>query len=218
MDDPHAPLWETIRYDVARYPLPDLVAQALGVDDLAALGCDHVLPLLERGTDQSTPYHRAFYDAFDAVVRPTYEALVHEVVGPRIGEEFCFQTTPTYRVHLERNVAVGEFHRDGDYHHPDGELNYWLPLTRAWGTNSVWIESAVAGEFVPVEAGPGDLVHFDAVHRLHGNVPNTTGTTRVSVDFRCIPMSRYADVGAASVSAGVPLRIGGYYTLGHRPG
>jgi hypothetical protein len=36
---------------------------------------------------------------------------------------------PPSRVHLPNNVAVGAKHRDFDYNHPEGEINFWLPVT-----------------------------------------------------------------------------------------
>jgi hypothetical protein len=116
-------------------------------------------------------------------------------------------------VHLKDNVAVGEFHRDGDYNHPQGERNYWLPLTPAWDTNTVWIESGGPGSYRPANAVPGEFVQFDAVNTVHGNYTNDTGATRVSFDFRCIPLDDYEETEKVTVNAGRRLVIGDYYKV-----
>ena len=87
-------------------------------------------------------------------------------------------------VHLPNNVAVGEFHRDRDYSHGEGETNFWLPVTNAWDSNSVWIEGEEGAEdFTPYEVAVGQLLVFDGVNLAHGNKMNTTGKTRVSFCF-----------------------------------
>jgi hypothetical protein len=120
---------------------------------------------------------------------------------------------PTFRVHLLDNVAVGEFHRDRDYNHQQGECNYWLPLTPAWDTNTVWIEDSSSGSHRPAIAVPGQLVQFDGVNASHGNYPNDTGATRVSFDFRCIALDDYEETAKTTVSARRRLVIGDYFKL-----
>jgi ectoine hydroxylase-related dioxygenase (phytanoyl-CoA dioxygenase family) len=107
---------------------------------------------------------------------------------------------------------VGECHRDADYGHPAGETTFWLPLTPAWLTNSVWLESPPeSGRYVPVTAGPGEVVTFDAVHIRHGNCVNRTGHVRVSFDFRCLPTRTYRPSEERSINAGLRFAPGEYY-------
>jgi hypothetical protein len=44
-------------------------------------------------------------------------------------------------------------------------------------------------------------------------VVNDTGCTRLSLDFRCVQLSKLHATSARSVSHGVPLTVGGYYKL-----
>ncbi len=212
------PPWIIITYDLDKIPLPALVAQIFGEQPLSRLGTHSELPRLTQVLDQSTQFHKTFYRTFESHIEPAYRDLISNIIHPIIGEPFCFQAVPTFRVHLPGNVAVGEFHRDADYHHPVGELNYWLPLTDAWASNTVWIQDD-DDEFLPAEAQPGQIVHFDAVSRQHGNKPNLTGATRVSFDFRCIPMSKYQDSETRSVNAGLAVRIvyPGWHPDSYRP-
>jgi ectoine hydroxylase-related dioxygenase (phytanoyl-CoA dioxygenase family) len=205
-------------YSVARYPLDAFdfvgaVARALGQADLTALS-DPELPLRTRETDQQTAWHRAFYDDFDdydefygrSTLRLLYRALIWGPIAELMDcQPFYFQAVPTFRVHLPGNLAVGEFHRDADYGHPAAEQSFWLPLTPAYDTNSLWI-----GE-TAVQAEPGDIVMFDAVGQLHGNKINTTGKSRVSFDFRCVRLCDYRPTEACTVNTGLRFAPGGYY-------
>lgn len=201
-------------YPSAEFDLPGAVAEVLGVPRLEHLGTGLTFERFTRERDQSTGFHERFYDAFDDI-RALYRRFVDDVVSPIIGEPFCFQRVPTFRVHLPGNVAVGEFHTDGDYNHPVGERNFWVPLTKAWGTNTVWIETSLGrGDCQPIpQLSPGQFLSFDAVRWRHGNAPNDTGATRVSFDFRCIPLSQYSPSDGCSVNTKKRLVIGDYFDV-----
>jgi len=51
----------------------------------------------------------------------------------------------------------------------------------------------------------------DGANLLHGNKTNDTGKTRVSVDFRCLPISKYKDTGDVSVTNKTKMTIGDYW-------
>jgi len=198
-------------YDSSEYNFRKLLCGIFDVDNLEDLGNEENIDILQPGKDQSTGFHRQFYERFDEI-RPGYLKLIGDVIVPRFDEPFCYQVVPTFRVHLPGNVAVGEFHTDEDYNHSPGEINYWVPFTPAFGTNSVFIESSQgSGEFSPIEANYGDIVTFDAVRWQHGNKLNTTGQTRVSFDFRCVPKSAYKPRGLKTVNTGISLKIGDYF-------
>lgn len=194
--------WTTIDYDLDRYPFPRLVTTALGVSDLTRLPADRQRWL--RHTDQGSRWHRAFYAAF-AGFEDVYCRFVSEVIAPAMGESCYYQRTPTFRVQLTDNVAVGEFHTDAQYGHPAGEVTFWLPVTPAWGTNSLVVEGH------PVTASVGQVVRFDAISHRHGNDLNTTGRSRVSFDFRCLPTWRVPPCPNASVNTGWRFTPGEYY-------
>lgn len=212
---PHAvPVTRRVeRYDAARYPFAEAVAALLGVPDLARLH-EAMPPGAGAHGDQDTPAHRVFYAGFDAAVRPLYEEYLVREVLPRAGEDLCVQAVPTFRAHYPGLTAVREYHRDSDYFHQSGVLNYWVPLTRAVATSTVWVETAPgSAAYEPVDLEPGELLCFDAVALSHGNQPNATGATRVSVDFRVIPRRRYRPSGQRSVTNHTRLELGAYFML-----
>jgi hypothetical protein len=205
--------WTLHSYDHRRFRFRQLVSGLLGSMPLEALAPREPLPMLTRESDQHTDYHRLFYASFDDLLLDVYERFIAEVIAPEFNGPFCYQSVPTLRVHLADNVAVGEFHRDRDYNHLQGERNYWLPLTPAWDTNTVWIEDPSSGTCRPANAIPGQMVQFDAVNIRHGNYPNDTGATRVSFDFRCIALDDYVETGRTTVNSGRRLVIGDYFKV-----
>ena len=132
-----------------------------------------------------------------------------------------YQNRPTFRVCLPGNVAVGQKHRDGDYNHPYGEINFWLPLTKVWESNGMFVESEPdKGDFAPLCLDYGQMFRFHGNRCWHYNEVNATGATRVSVDFRVIPGSLWRDPGeqaAGTVKSGLKMAIGSYYADYHRP-
>ena len=175
--------------------------------------------LFERQNDQSTIWHKCFYkmiredDIFDNI----YTDFLSQYIKPRFGEEIVYQKIPTFRVHLPGNISVGEFHKDRHYRDEDWankvqELNYFMPLTKAYGTNTIWAETEEdLGDFQEIRADYGDCVEWSATKLTHGNKQNLTSVTRVSFDFRVIPKSRYVESNHLTINTKIPFGIGGYY-------
>jgi hypothetical protein len=195
-------------YDLERFDFVSAVKDALGADDLQALRHDEIL---SRGTDQHTELHRTFYARFAQMGRLYREFVAEMARRVFTGRPIYYQSVPTFRVQFPDNVAVGEFHRDRDYHHQQGEINFWVPVTPAFGTNTVWIE-AEGFDYLPQRLGPGQVLIFDGVNLLHGNQVNTTGVSRVSFDFRIIAQDAFRPMDALSVSAGKRMIVGDYWS------
>ena len=71
-------------------------------------------------------------------------------------------------------------------------MNFALALTPFFGSNGLFVESEPGrGDFREVNMGVGRIFAFAGVSRRHHNKRNTTDVSRVSLDFRVIPMSRY---------------------------
>jgi hypothetical protein len=207
-----ASLREILSYDLERYPFPASVRELFGGAGLAQLH-EHFPKSGQATGDQDTPAHEVFYRGYERIAG-LYEQFLRDVIGPRYGEDLCVQRVPTFRVHYPGAVAVREYHRDSDYHHDPATINFWLPLTPAFGTNTIWIESAPdSADFAPVELVPGQVLRFDAVRLTHGNQSNDTPATRVSFDFRVLPLRRYRDSGLSTVTSGRRLRLDDYYAL-----
>jgi hypothetical protein len=202
--------YAVLSYPLERYPFPAMITYLLDEVDLAALRGDG-LPLHSRENDQISWWHERFYAAREAW-GPLYRKFVMEFVARQFSEPFYYQAIPTFRVQLPDNLAVGEYHRDSEYGHPAGEVNLWLPLTRADGSNSIYLCEDESGERRrSIRAWPGDVVVFDGVRRRHGNEINCQRYSRVSFDFRCLPVRLYRESEARSVNMGCRFAPGDYY-------
>lgn len=90
-----------------------------------------------------------------------YRRFIHEVIVPQWGVDLLYQAVPVLRVVLPGSVAPCKPHCDADYFHDINEVNYWLPLTKVWGSNTLWAESAPGlGDYAPFELSPGQLIRF----------------------------------------------------------
>ena len=172
--------------------------------------------LFKVGSDSSTIFHKAFYDKYregwDSMVE-TYETFIHIIIAPLFDEDFLYQRFPTARFHLPMNLAVGDFHTDAEFHHPVGEINFIIPLTDSDATACPLIESEPGkNDFESIPLRVGKLVQFNGNQLRHGNLQNRTGLTRVSLDFRVLPISKYnPDMAASSITQKTKFVEGSYY-------
>ena len=136
---------------------------------------------------------KAAHAAFDAA----YVDFVRDVVLPNLADPrgILFQRRPTFRCHLAGGgVPTGRPHCDSEYGHQHGELNFWLPLTRASGSNSLYAESAPGlADFASFELEYGECQRFWGARCLHFTKANETSRTRVSFDFRVVPRSCHVE-------------------------
>jgi hypothetical protein len=174
----------------------------------------------EPGKDSDTTFHKIFYDKMRhgwPEFLELYQRFIGEVIAPIVGapHELIYQKWPSFRVHLPNNVAVGGWHKDGDYHHPPGEINFILALTSMFESNTTITESEPGKmDFHQLELTPGQIVRFDGNQCTHGNLPNKTGVTRVSFDFRVMLPENYDDSHRlTSLSKGNKFLIGHYYEI-----
>lgn len=119
--------------------------------------------------------------------KPTYMDFIQSVIAPFYGGVNSYQIPPSFRFHFS-GKGSSAFHRDRDYGVNPAHLNVWIPLTRVWGSNSIWIESEEGmADFSPVELEYGQILIFDGPNLCHGSIFNDTPSSRVSMDFRFSP-------------------------------
>lgn len=176
------------------------------------------------GNDSNTEFHKKFYDKYregwDKLVN-LYKKFIFEELFPLVKEitgesEFAYQTFPSFRVQLPNNVAVVKYHYDSDneHGHPEGEINFVIPLTKMYDTNTIWAESQpLLGDHKPIEMDIGNYVCWNFNKCSHGNKINTTGETRVSFDLRILPLSKYilGNIDRLSASTYTKFKLGNYY-------
>lgn len=125
-----------------------------------------------------------------------YLSLLKDIVLPYINDPrgICFQRDPTFRCHIAGDpLPTGRVHCDGDYGHSPAEINFWVPFSNTvGGSNSIYCESVPgAGDYSSFDMKYGEMMCFWGSQCNHYTVPNSSETTRVSVDFRILPRSLY---------------------------
>lgn len=200
-------------YDTNSYPFLEALNLIFGIKDLSQAHTYSDFELLKRENDQKTIFHRKYYDNFE-LVKPIYEDFVRYEIVPIFGQAVVYQKIPTFRIQIPNNVGVGEWHKDKQYKHNQSEINFFLPFTKAFDTNTIWTESEEdKGDFAPIEAEYGEFVQWRGVSLTHGNKINQTNASRVSVDFRIIPYSQWQPAEGSAINTGVKFDIGGYYEI-----
>jgi hypothetical protein len=201
----------TLSYETAAFPFHGLFLACANqcLDDGGATLSD--LSELNLHVDEQSvgSLYREFYSAMDrAPFLSCYRRLIEDVVSPLFGESFRFQRKPGIRIHLP-NVLTVQFHADEWYGPGPDVVNFWMPLTDAFDSNTLVVASladslrevgrlesekatmeTINGDLAkivkPLQSGLGRLHIFNA-RCVHGSLPNQTGQTRVSIDFRILP-------------------------------
>ena len=174
------------------------------------------------GKDTDSKFHTVFYDKLSggwAEFITLYKLFIKNEIAPLFVEEnqLIYQKSPSFRISQPGGKAVYVPHCDGDelHKHPSGEINVYMPLTKIFGNNSMYVESLPGlGDYVPVEGDFGNLFLFYGNKLRHFNKFNDTNTTRCSFDFRVIPPVNYnPEYSAESATMNNKFIVGGYYNI-----
>jgi len=204
-------------YNLEKYDLVSEIRELFNCYDLSRI---HEIyrsdfDVLTFETDQATVFHKIFYSmSRDANFYMHYKNFVKDNISPLFSEKIIYQRIPTFRTQVPNNLSVAAWHRDSDYSHSKEEWNIFLPLTEAYDTNTIWSETVRdKGDFSPLAASPGQYYLWQGSDLLHGNKINETGKSRVSIDFRVMPISHYKDNNRISTSNKTKMIIGDYFDI-----
>lgn len=129
------------------------------------------------------------------IFQTVYEKLILEYILPHVQatlplssrtNEMYFQAFPCVRLVRPGEFSIG-IHADCSYGFQAGNINFYLPLTRISGTNSLILESSPGQEdwhFLDLDYG--QIQRFHGAVCAHFTPENTSIYTRVSFDFRVI--------------------------------
>jgi hypothetical protein len=119
---------------------------------------------------------------------------------------------------IDPSADIIGIHRDAEFNHSCEEINFIIPLTDMYDTNSIYYEQSInsnihSENFLNLNITPNNffMCYFNKL--LHYNRINTTGKTRMSLDFRIIPYSKYIEKPMNSISHNRKMTIGEYYKL-----
>ena len=172
------------------------------------------------GKDSNTIYHTFFYDKLRTgwpEFMNIYKNFIKNVILPYLNlDEALYQTTPTFRIHLPNNKAIVVEHYDSDnrHNHPNGEINFIIALTDMFDTNSIWIEKTPRfNDYVPVILNEGECICMNGNICSHFNKINETNYSRLSLDFRILPLNYYNEkMNLCSITTNTKFIEGYYYT------
>jgi len=220
-------------YDTAAFPFQPLLKQIFGVEgDLAQthtlLPNSESLDVFKQREAVKTKFHEMYYQSpLYPEWRELYYRFVREAILPTFPSEvreFVVQKDPSFRIDLPNNTSIGirdgeafnrnqiGLHCDHDFGHPAGEINYIVPFTDMYGDNSVFVESGPnTGDFAPITMSYGTYFRFWGNRCRHFNRINTTGVSRLSYDFRIMPLSDYDGASDSISYHNRKFVIGDYY-------
>lgn len=205
-----------ISYNPIKYPFRETIEKILQIKDLELLHENtDVGEIVKPGKDNHSLFHNRFYaDIKGSTFETLYHRFIKEFIRPLYDGPIIYQSQTTFRIQYVGNLGVGAFHRDSDYNHPFEEVNYWLPMTRAFGNNTIWLESEKGRkDYHPERVSYGEVLVFPGGELMHGNKVNDTKSTRVSFDFRVIPKSSWIEPKEpkAGITFGRKFIVGEYY-------
>lgn len=209
-----------ITYNTEKYPFRQIISKMLDVWEGTTIPLEdlHTLEtydLLSRENDQSTVWHKKYYEHFHKQFKPLYLQLVNELKERFEYDKIVYQQIPTFRVQLANgNVAVGEWHKDKKFNHGITEVNFWMPFVNTNDYNTIWVESKEdLGDYKPYQVNYGEILVFDGANLNHGNMRNDSFSTRVSVDFRLVDPNKFIKNEEASINMNTKFNIGGYFNI-----
>lgn len=175
---------------------------------------------------------RDFYDEYDnnSKFEESYKSLIQEKVKPIFdNEKLIVQKTPNIRFHLPNCSNIGKrdtdpspdvigLHNDSEFGHPEEEVNFIYAITDMYDTNTLYYEQQENSDIEPynynnLKLNSDDLWHNKLNKLRHYNKINKTGKTRVSLDFRVIPYSKYKPSTNISATSKNKFIVGDYYMI-----
>ena len=184
-----------MQFDTEAYPLSEAFSRMLGIstEDLPLLHekfCKDKGRLKDRhekrwllrsilDPESREPFHATFLDFVLGFIAPHVKAITDCT-------KIHFQSFPCIRVVRPGEFSIGP-HCDASYGFSQGNVNFYVPLTKIFGTNSLILESNPGLEdWHTIELEYGNLKRFYGSQCSHFTAENTTGQTRISLDFRVI--------------------------------
>jgi len=208
-----------INYDTNKYNFKELVENLFKCNLSSLTMKEHKLATIE--DNSNTCYHKLFYDTLNSgwpELSNMYHKFVKDIIVDIVNCDFVYQYQPSFRINYPNNYAAPEYHCDTmpGYDHPEEEINFIIPLTDMYDTNSLWIESEPGKkDFKPVNTKFGLLLIFNGNKCFHGNELNKTGKSRVSFDFRILFKKKYNEYikkdPKCSITTGKRFLVGEYF-------
>jgi hypothetical protein len=184
-------------------------------------------------TDRNSIFVDDFYKFIDRDYTFLYEYInyIKNVIKPLfpLEDKLIVQKTPNIRFHLPNCSNIGRretdqykdvigLHYDGEFGHPLEEMNVVLPITEMFDTNSIYYEEFPRSlndvyNYSSINIKKNNFFMGNLNQCNHYNKINKTGQTRVSLDFRIIPYTKFKKSDKLSATSNIKFDIGNYYML-----
>lgn len=160
-----------------------------------------------------------------------YMAFMKDIIKRLFPQEdyILYQKTPNLRISFPGTTAIGRrdsdpseeiigLHKDGDFGHSDQEINFIIPITEMYDTNSIYYEknpnaNTEIEDFENLVLVKNTFFKCFFNKQRHYNKINDTGKTRISLDIRIIPFSKYEKSDKQSISSQKKLELGDYFSI-----
>jgi sporadic carbohydrate cluster protein (TIGR04323 family) len=206
--------WEnkTLNYDLGQFNWPKWVLETIQeieptVTDLTkiheVISVDRIVK--SQSYVQNAFSRKKFAERFDAFAEVYIKPLIDN-------QPYLLKRQATLNLVMPNQAAIARrlpFHQGIFYSNGRGQRTIWMALTRCEGTNSMYIADLEPSRAItkqvleekwnlskfeeeclkvsrPVDIYPGQAHLFHQEH-IHGNVNNTTGYTRMSIDWHVLP-------------------------------
>jgi hypothetical protein len=180
--------------------------------------------------DRNSIFIKQFHKYVDETpeFEQTYKSFLTNYVKPLfpLEEKIVVQKTPNIRFHFPDSAAIGRdpkdpeniigLHCDSNFGHNENEMNFIIPLTSMYDTNSIYYETEQDSNIDPQQFENLILkrnvffqVYFNKLR--HCNKINITNKTRISFDIRVIPYSKYME--NIETLSQTKFALGNYYVV-----
>ena len=182
----------------------------------------------ENLNDFESDLHKIYYKDIkkNNIFKKLYCDLIKDIYENLFPDEevLIYQSFPSIRIQYFNSIVIPP-HCDSDKlgNHPIGEKNFILPITKMYGTNTVFIESEPdKNDFSGIELEYGELFYFNGNKCIHYNQENKEKDIRISLDFRIILLKDYLKyinnynivyTNPRDDRIPVKMTIGGYYQI-----
>ena len=201
---------KTLNFDLTKYPFPSIVLDAIQkfYPDVKSLDTIHEVVAADKIEELN---HKVSHALLDTEYYNYYDQMVNDLIVPSLGTDVLIQKFGNLRILVPNQDKIGAvllFHQGRWVGNGLGLRTIWMPFTDCYTTNTLqildldvsrditrraiaekWdyerIQNACAENAWPVTLHPGQAHLFFQEH-LHGNFPNRTGKTRVSMDIRLL--------------------------------
>jgi len=183
--------------------------------------------------DRNSFLIRDFYYFYDhnEEINNLYINFMKNIIQPLFPNEnnLVIQKTPNIRFHLPNCSNIGkrdsdiydEFigvHTDSEAGHPNEEINLVIAINDMFDTNSIYYEkepnmNIELEQFNNLKLKTNEYFIYNFNQCRHYNKINKTNQTRVSLDIRFIPYSKYISYNNNSLTSNKKFVIGDYYIL-----